>query len=369
MLFCVIGVPNCTYNKLAKMTIPKFFWIVDITVGLTCFGVCIAYFTVIGDLCQDFLKDFIDEDNTGDRIYGVLTDRVFWQTIYLFIFIIPISYLKKLDSLRFTSTLAIICFMIVTFTVVLYWLFDGVGGIDKEGEGSGDVGEVSAFPNRGEFLTFLKAAPIYIFAYTCNQNTFAVANELENPSLPRLNLVILLTVVFCGLVYALVGYAGYLTYGSAIEGNLLISYPDTKYLGIVRFALSLAIAFSYPVLNHAARSCIGCVIFRTTNVDYVHPIKYYVLTYTLVALSFFIALIADNLQDILSFIGASGTTVISFILPGLFYYKMEIHKLKEVNGLNAYQSDKWIRIKKKAALAMIIAGCIIGPLSILFQFI
>ena len=49
-----------------------------------------------------------------------LTDRRVWITLYLILFILPIARLKKMDSLRFTSSFALLCFGCIVVIIALY---------------------------------------------------------------------------------------------------------------------------------------------------------------------------------------------------------------------------------------------------------
>lgn len=117
--------PNSSYTTLCHATIPKLQYVVDASVAITCFGVCCAYFVVIGDLLPDVITQYVDSDSSDDQWYTTLAkDRITWILIYLFLFIMPTLRLRKMDSLRFTSFFALICFTYITIIVVIYFLID-----------------------------------------------------------------------------------------------------------------------------------------------------------------------------------------------------------------------------------------------------
>jgi hypothetical protein len=51
-------------------------------------------------------------------------------------------------------------------------------------------------------------------------------------------------------------------------------------------------------------------------------LRFALLTSALLSLSYFTALKVSSLDRVLAYVGSTGSTTISFILPGLFYYKI-----------------------------------------------
>ena len=51
-------------------------------------------------------------------------------------------------------------------------------------------------------------------------------------------------------------------------------------------------------------------------------LKFAVISTVLIILSFVTAMTVSSLEKVLAYVGSTGSTTISFILPGLFYYKI-----------------------------------------------
>lgn len=51
-------------------------------------------------------------------------------------------------------------------------------------------------------------------------------------------------------------------------------------------------------------------------------LRFALITTTLIVLSFLTAMTVSSLSLVLAYVGSTGSTTISFILPGLFYYKI-----------------------------------------------
>lgn len=51
-------------------------------------------------------------------------------------------------------------------------------------------------------------------------------------------------------------------------------------------------------------------------------IRFAAITTTIIVLSYIVAMTVSSLEKVLAYVGSTGSTSISFILPGLFYYKI-----------------------------------------------
>merc|ERR1719206_138048 len=122
---------NVSYLTMCEHTVPRLRYLVDLSVGVTCFGVVCAYLVVIGDLMPDVTRQIIDNAEPS-QLEKVLESRQFWIITFLCFIIIPTARLKRLDGLRFTSTAAIVCFAYVTTIIVLYAYIDELELCDED---------------------------------------------------------------------------------------------------------------------------------------------------------------------------------------------------------------------------------------------
>lgn len=56
--------------------------------------------------------------------------------------------------------------------------------------------------------------------------------------------------------------------------------------------------------------------------DTIGETKFAAITTTIIILSYVVAMTVSSLDKVLAYVGSTGSTSISFILPGLFYYKI-----------------------------------------------
>lgn len=149
------------------------------------------------------------------------------------------------------------------------------------------------------------------------------------------------------ITYEIIAVFGYLTFGSNVGANIIAMYPSTSlFVAVGQLAIAILVLFSYPLQVHPCRNCLDKVFqFGDSKgatkavsaqdeeddesvADEDHSggemsvTKHTALTSLIVAGGFTIAYFVDNLEMVLSFVGATGSTTISFILPGLFYWQM-----------------------------------------------
>ncbi|KAI7829824.1 transmembrane amino acid transporter protein-domain-containing protein [Gamsiella multidivaricata] len=356
-----------SFFACSKLTYPWAAVIFDFAIAIKCFGVGISYLIIIGDLMPGVVRSlstmaFIAAGGDGsgemDPILWFLIDRRFWITIFMGI-IAPISFLRRLDSLKATSALALGAVVYLVFIVVYYYVNPEQPLPTKE--------EIDLVKFNSHFLTTL---PIFVFAFTCHQNIFSVYNELSDNGQSMLNRIITSSIGSAVVVYHIIGVLGYLTFGNAVGSNIIQMYNASLLVTIGRIAIVILVMFSFPLQCHPCRACLDKVLlaagelWETTrfgkNKTYnsltahdaddndAHPhtptsvtlttthqlddhgapaseipqVKYVVMTTAILIASYIIAITVSELEIVLSFVGSTGSTAVSFILPGSFYYKL-----------------------------------------------
>ena len=207
-----------TFHQVASLTIPRLSWLVDLAIAIKCFGVATSYMIVIGDLMPIVMHTF--------NSISLLQERMTWLIIS-YIILIPLTCFEHMDSLKYTSVLSFIFIFILVVVVLLYASYRSSYSnsilnpcLDRD--------SALCFPTTQVIPTSyksLKTLPVFIFGYTCQQNTFSMVNELKHPSQGRMNVVIALSVVVAWCIYMVTASAGFITYGYNNKPNLLTNYP------------------------------------------------------------------------------------------------------------------------------------------------
>ena len=146
---------SSSFFALSQLTYPNAAVVFDTAIAIKCFGVGVSYMIIIGDLMPGVAAAF------GSELTGLtfLEDRKFWITVFFLVFIIPLSFPKRLDSLKYTSIVALVSIGYLVILVVYHFTQD-------EYPNKGDVNIITW---RGP-IQALRSLPVVIFAYTCHQN-------------------------------------------------------------------------------------------------------------------------------------------------------------------------------------------------------
>ncbi|KAL8287637.1 hypothetical protein RQP46_003495 [Phenoliferia psychrophenolica] len=300
-----------SFAALSKLTFPRLSRAFDIAIFLKCYGVSISYLIIIGALMPRAVASFLPDADAW------LLDRRLW-ILFSMCILCPLAFLRKLDSLKFTSYVAL-CAVANLIFVVIYKYFDQTGLPPR-----GPVKLVALGPS------FISSLPVQIFAFTCAQNIFAVFNEIRANTQERLNIVIGTSIGSATLIYQVLGILGYLTFGTHVGSNIIEMYPHSVLVSICQLALVVLVLFSYPLQVHPARASLDKAIFppsddaESGDHDSAEiPLgRFVVETSAILLTTFLISMFVDDLSVILGFVGATGSVSISFILPSVYFISL-----------------------------------------------
>eukprot|EP00588_Corethron_pennatum_P028995 CAMPEP_0194316166 /NCGR_PEP_ID=MMETSP0171-20130528/12981_1 /TAXON_ID=218684 /ORGANISM="Corethron pennatum, Strain L29A3" /LENGTH=457 /DNA_ID=CAMNT_0039072313 /DNA_START=218 /DNA_END=1588 /DNA_ORIENTATION=- len=398
------GLPSSFYT-VAHAAVPQYTVLIDAAVALKCFGVATGYLITVGDCMVDACHQILSaagDDDGGELnfVERLVLSRRFWVTAAVF-GVLPLSFHTTLDSLKHTSALALVFVFFTVLGIVAYYL-----GLVDPCEGYGDeicIGEIAPLTDMAS--TFRKI-PIFIFAFTCQQNVFPVVNEIKDRSKKRIFTVIVAAILGSLLIFLIVAIYGYGTYGSLMKGDIVLNYPETSNVTIMRICIASMLILHYPLQLDPSRRCILTLVstarrfFKVrrecevnaklidyvtsskhspfaefSNADNVNPgvnygglntvdhgnennvggntgrvavqsvldegtavqekdLPFYVITISFLLFSFFIAMVESDLGLVLSLVGATGSTLVSYVLPGLIYVKL--HEPLDASKICAY---------------------------------
>ncbi|KAG1461218.1 hypothetical protein G6F46_004116 [Rhizopus delemar] len=330
-----VGNRQASFTSLSKLTWPKLGIFFDLAIAIKCFGVAISYLIIIGDLMPQVILSFFH----GSEHNELLMDRRVWITLFMITAVGPLSYLRRLDSLKYTSLIALFAVGYLVAIVVYHFLSPNFPPPPPE--------SIEYFSFSSKIFSQL---PVFIFAFTCHQNIFSVYNELKDNSERSVIRVILNSIGSAAFIYELVAVLGYLSFGKNVKGNIILEYPQSYFVAFGRLAIVILVIFSYPLQAHPCRASLEKTLAHHTS----HKRSHFILTTAILVLSFLVAISISQLDIVLSFVGSTGSTSISFILPGLFYFKI-------------FRDDAWYHWKRLVSLFLIIYGLLVMTICLTFN--
>ncbi|CBQ72783.1 conserved hypothetical protein (N-terminal fragment), partial [Sporisorium reilianum SRZ2] len=389
-----VGGRKNSFFTIASQALPAGAWYFDLAIALKCYGVSISYLIICGQLMPQVIISFFRAFHRDiHQIPTIFLDRSFW-ILALIILLIPLCFLRRLDSLRHTSYLSLLAVFYLVI-IVLHYSFSSDAKASLPPKGDVELVNVSWHT--------ISIFPVFVFAFTCAQNMLPVYNELFHNSETRVNTAIASSIGTGGTVYLIVGVLGYLSFGGNVGDNIIAMYPSTSlFVCFGRVSIIVLTIFSYPLQVHPCRASLDKVFSKASrrqqilddaaasaitipeedeqqeNGDSIRPYhddeedddeedaplaphaqqqpaqesdeeiplgKWCLMTAGILSTTFIISLLVDDLSIILGFVGSVGSTTISFILPGVLYA-----------SLFRDQPDSRLR---KAAIALAAWGCIV----------
>lgn len=365
-----------SFFSLAQVVNPALSVVFDAAIAIKCFGVGVSYIIVVGDLMPKIWAQV-----SSSR---VLLSREFNITVTMIFIVGPLCYMHHLNSLRYASMIAIGAVAYLCILVIVHF-------VQVSPELDELKGEVSLWLPKNE-STPLTTLPIFVFAYTCHHNMFSVINEQKDSNFTYVKFIAIFAVAVAFLLYITIGTAGYLTFGDNITGNIIALYPDTTSTTIGRAAIVLLVMLAFPLQCHPARESINNIIqyfqegntspltqgdYEMTAVDQQSSAveddttenistaneekesmgtrRFQLITSLVLLFSYVLAISISSLARVLAIVGATGSTTISFILPGFFGWKLIGTEFSSSTG----DLKNTTKLFKYSGLVMAIWGVII----------
>jgi amino acid permease len=288
--------------------------VTSVSVILVAWMAAVAYMIIIGDLVPE-VAEYLEIENRSFKSRG------FWITGIGFAIELPLSFLPNVDSLKFSSMIGTIGIMYVVITICL--LAGGIVAVPPAAHPATMwPPPPSAYTSR---TGIVESLPIFIVAFGCAKNVPAVALELKENTVRRVDAVLISTIAICTVFYMVVGVCGSLALGASVQGNALKSFPNEPGTtgGLVslfgRVAVVVNVMGTVPLCMHPLKEVTCLMFFGKVPSQLTFP------TRASVTLSIFItiygmAMLIPDLDKVLSLMGSTAEMLVGFSLPAFFFY-------------------------------------------------
>ncbi|MBN3300738.1 S38A4 protein, partial [Amia calva] len=165
--------------------------------------------------------------------------------------------------------------------------------------------------------------PILAFAFVCHPEVLPIYSELKDRSRKKMQNVSNLSIAAMLIMYMLSALFGYLTFYDNVEAELLHTFTkvykfDTLLL-MVRLAVLTAVTLTVPIVLFPIRSSITTLLFAGREFSW---IRHMLIAAALLVFNNLLVIFVPTIRDIFGFIGSSAATMLIFILPAAFYLRL-----------------------------------------------
>ncbi|KAM9311153.1 sodium-coupled neutral amino acid transporter 4 [Gastrophryne carolinensis] len=167
------------------------------------------------------------------------------------------------------------------------------------------------------------AIPILAFAFVCHPEVLPIYSELKSRSRRRMQNVSNVSIAAMLIMYFFAALFGYLTFYGEVQDELLHTYTkvykfDTPLL-CVRLAVLVAVTLTVPIVLFPIRSSLTTLLFPGRPFSW---LRHFLLAFILLAFNNTLVIFVPTIKDIFGFIGASAATLLIFVLPAAFYLRI-----------------------------------------------
>jgi sodium-coupled neutral amino acid transporter 11 len=312
------------YEQLARTSFGDgFAQVVKVTIIVDSFGALSAYMILIADTTSKIAKSYISHDT-------IWANKLLILSLVTIFIMLPLCSLKNINYLGFTSALSLV--------PLVYFLILQIVYLVKEG---GIQPGVKMFSSQIFF-----ALPIVIFSFSSQQALFPLYTELQerNGTEQHIKTVVVWSLGLTALCYLFSGTIGIFTYPTNANGNVLNNLPSGIPVDILLVTTAVSIVLSFPVILWPARISADRLFFLDRPYSY---LRFVLEAVVILAISFLIAVAVPSFSTVLGLFGSLTNTAIGYVLPPLYFLKLDPRSWKQ-------------SYTKKAAIALMIIGTSCG---------
>jgi len=256
-------------------------------------------------------------------------DRVCIVAIGVFI-IFPLSLMRNMSSLRFTSLLSVSCSIFLTICLFIQYfvLCDEYNScIWKQSVINNN--HLASFTWNG----ILTAVPLFIFGFNCQPNVFPIYMELEatntSSKMKKMNSVFKYALSISVTLYIVAGSSAFLIFLEETDGNILLNdFKKSPVILIATIMFTVAMILAVPVFANSIREKINEMIWRKKQIN---TVPHILVTFCIVIVCLSVSVSVKDISKIMGFIGSTTNPITGYVLPTYFVWKLPKKITKKYN--------------------------------------
>lgn len=282
---------------------------------------------VMGDAVYLFVNGFVEPSS-------VWLNRALLSFLQVVLIVIPLSFVKNISSLGFTSLLSLLPMGYLMIMQIVTFSQAGLGP------------EIRMFAP-----DLFLALPIIVFAYSCHQLLPSISREIHEANgetaQKDVGNVVRGGLGLSAMAYVWVGLLGYLQFGRDSSGNVMANFPNNAASQILWLSTSISIGLSYPVVMYPARISLDRLLFPERPFTY---FRFVAENLFIVAFAYLIAVLLPAFATLIGVFGAVTSTAIGYVIPPIFFLALDPTPVRESR-------------MKQGAIALMVVGSITGFIS------
>jgi len=312
-------------------------------------GAMTSYLVVIGDIGPSMVKLAL-----GSVIDPMWYDRDVFLTILTIGIVLPLSGLREIGLLGYTSSLSIS--FLAFFAVFVIYKNDSIPCSSDPTR----VAEWGCEPIYAKAdLDLFLALPTMCFSFLCHTCLLPVFKELDaadqlgrtHRPRTRIQQAARFAIGGSASLYFVVSLFGYLTFYNSTDTDLLTSYlkidgsHDTLTI-LVQSLLLISFVVTVPLINFPVRRALEMGLFQELPFSWGRHILETVIVIGTVLI---LAIKIPSITTVFALVGATSSVTLVFILPCSIYLRVE--------------EGVWSDSHKLSAVVMLVGGAFIGVVS------
>lgn len=328
---------HTTYEQMARHLIgPAFEKVTAFVVVMFCWGCAVVYVVAIGDF---FIP--LQAQAWWPVILGGIWGRRLITTIFWGVFMLPLSLLRNVDSLRFSNAISVVSSIFIVFVIAGHSVTNGA--------------TMANVPPYKMDFNMMMSLPICIFAFSCQTNVFDIHHAMKPKSVRRLTLTAAISMTICTALYILAGIMGLAEFGWRTEGNILKNYdPSQSYIVVCAFfAIAVTVTLVFPMAIFPTRSSVLQLMhYRDSNSCPTHVLRS--VSAALAASALLLGLFAPEIQVLFGLLGGVCGSTLDFIWPAVFILRSK--NMSRINVIGAW-----------ALIVVGVVSCVLGTASSIYS--
>ncbi|XP_056272869.1 putative sodium-coupled neutral amino acid transporter 8a isoform X1 [Pseudoliparis swirei] len=241
---------QCTYQAVVKQLCgPAIGQLCEVCFVFNLFMISVAYLVIVDDqlekLCGS-LYERITELPASELPYHFYTDHHVGMGLLCFVLILPLSIPKEISIQKYISGLGTLAATYLTIAIIIKYhttpsVLVHIAPLYASGIGS--------------WSSMFSVIPTICFGFQCHEASVTIYSSMENQRLSHWVFISVVSMVFCLVVYSLIGAYGYLTFGKDVKADILMSYTGDDILMLfARLLFGISIITIYPIILLLGRS-------------------------------------------------------------------------------------------------------------------